>query len=48
MNKLRQMWRDWQRVRQTERELYGLSDRELSDLGINRSDIPRIAARAKK
>ncbi|MCC1482234.1 DUF1127 domain-containing protein [Roseibaca sp. Y0-43] len=30
----------------TARELHALSDRELGDLGIHRSEIPRIAAEA--
>ncbi len=38
--------RTWNRVRQTRNELYGLSNRELSDLGISRGDIPRIARNA--
>jgi uncharacterized protein YjiS (DUF1127 family) len=33
------------RVRNTRNELMSLSDRELKDIGINRSDIPRIAGR---
>ncbi len=38
--------RTWNRVRQTRNELYSLSNRELSDLGIARGDIPRIARNA--
>ena len=38
--------RSWNRVRQTSRELYSLSDRELTDLGISRADIPFVARRA--
>jgi len=33
----------WNRYNTTRRELDLLSDRELADLGIMRSDIPRIA-----
>ncbi len=33
----------WNRYNATRRELDLLSDRELADLGIMRSDIPRIA-----
>ncbi len=33
----------WFRYRETVRQLSGLSDRELSDLGINRSDIRAVA-----
>jgi uncharacterized protein YjiS (DUF1127 family) len=32
--------------RRTVRELHACSDRDLADLGIHRSDIPRIAAQA--
>ena len=38
--------RSWNRVRQTRNELMSLSNRELNDLGIARSDIPFIARRA--
>ncbi|MEL6504686.1 MAG: DUF1127 domain-containing protein [Pseudomonadota bacterium] len=40
--------RNWNRVRQTRNELNSLSNRELTDLGINRGDIPFIARRAVK
>lgn len=40
--------RTWNRVRQTRNELYGLSNRELNDLGIARGDIPFIAKRAAR
>jgi len=33
----------WRRYRQTVRELEGLSDRELADLGFGRRDIRTIA-----
>ena len=33
----------WNRYNTTKRELDLLTDRELADLGIMRSDIPRIA-----
>jgi uncharacterized protein YjiS (DUF1127 family) len=33
----------WNRYNRTRRELDLLTDRELADLGIMRSDIPRIA-----
>ena len=32
--------RDWRRFRQAERELASMTDRELTDLGIARADIP--------
>jgi len=40
--------RSWNRVRQTRNELYGLSNRELDDLGISRGDIPFVARRSVK
>jgi uncharacterized protein YjiS (DUF1127 family) len=40
--------RTWNRVRQTRKELSGLSNRELDDLGITRGDIPFIAQRAAR
>jgi len=40
--------RTWNRVRQTRNELNSLSNRELSDLGITRGDIPFIAKRASR
>lgn len=36
----------WRDVRRTVAELDGLSDRELNDLGISRSDIANIAREA--
>lgn len=39
-------YRRWRRYRDTVRELSGLSTRELTDLGINRSDIGRLAREA--
>jgi uncharacterized protein YjiS (DUF1127 family) len=33
----------WKRYNNTLRELSLLSDRELADVGITRSDIPRVA-----
>jgi uncharacterized protein YjiS (DUF1127 family) len=35
--------RRWQRYNHTVNELHRLSDRDLADLGLTRSDIPRIA-----
>lgn len=37
--------RAWQRYRQTVRELQRLSDRELSDVGLTRTDIDAVARR---
>jgi uncharacterized protein YjiS (DUF1127 family) len=36
----------WRRYRETVSELGRLTSRELSDLGINRADIPFVARRA--
>ena len=38
---------DWRSYRRTVRELSVLSNRELQDLGISRSDIQFIARRAR-
>jgi uncharacterized protein YjiS (DUF1127 family) len=35
--------RAWRRYNHSLRELTSLTDRELADIGISRSDIPRIA-----
>ncbi|MCL6652004.1 hypothetical protein A6R70_06850 [Agrobacterium rubi] len=37
---------NWRKYRQTVTELGRMSDRELSDLGIGRSDIRRVARTA--
>ncbi|HWM48621.1 MAG TPA: DUF1127 domain-containing protein [Xanthobacteraceae bacterium] len=37
------MLRSWRRFNTSLRELNRLGDRELADIGISRSDIPRIA-----
>ena len=39
-------YRNWKKVRQTSFELSALSNYELNDLGISRSDIPFIARSA--
>ena len=39
--------RAWRRYNTSLRELYQLGDRELADIGITRSDIPRIAPARK-
>lgn len=36
----------WRKYRQTCSELSRMSDRELSDIGVNRADIARIARAA--
>ena len=38
----------WQRYRRTKSELEGLSNRELADLGISRTDIHRLAREATR
>ena len=38
-----QMIRAFRNYRRTVAELSQLSDRELADIGLNRSDIPRVA-----
>ncbi len=40
-------YKDWRSYRRTVNELSLLSNRELSDLGINRADIPFVARRAR-
>ncbi len=42
MNLIRN-YRNWRRYMETVSELRRLSNRELSDLGISRSDIPYVA-----
>ena len=41
-------YKTWKRVRETRTQLNALSHRELTDLGISRSDIPFIANRAAR
>jgi uncharacterized protein YjiS (DUF1127 family) len=38
-----ELLRSWRRYNASLRELNQLGDRELSDIGISRSDIPRVA-----
>ena len=45
MNLIRN-YRNWRRYRETVSELSRLSNRELSDLGISRSDIPYVARKS--
>ncbi|MBB3951207.1 DUF1127 domain-containing protein [Aureimonas jatrophae] len=47
MNILRS-YSSWRRYRETCSELGRLSHRELSDLGIDRAEIPQIARRATR
>jgi uncharacterized protein YjiS (DUF1127 family) len=39
-------FRQWLRTRETVRELASLTDRELSDIGLNRGEIPEAARKA--
>ena len=43
MNRLLETYKNWRLYRRTYRELSQLSSRDLSDLGIHRSQIPAIA-----
>ena len=45
MNLIRN-YRNWQHSRETVSELSRLSNRELTDLGITRSDIPFVARKS--
>ncbi|MET0600258.1 MAG: DUF1127 domain-containing protein [Mesorhizobium sp.] len=45
MNLIRN-YRNWRRYRETITELERLSNRELNDLGIARSDIPFVARKS--
>jgi uncharacterized protein YjiS (DUF1127 family) len=46
MNILRN-YRNWRRYRQTVNELSRLSNRELADLGITRSEIVTVASKGR-
>jgi uncharacterized protein YjiS (DUF1127 family) len=46
--KLIRLIRTWWRYDESVRELSGLSDRELADIGISRSEINRIARDAAR
>jgi uncharacterized protein YjiS (DUF1127 family) len=45
---LKARYRSWQRYNRTISELGSLTDRDLADLGITRSDIPRLAREATR
>lgn len=47
-NTLYSRYRRWRRYRDTVRELQNLSSRELTDLGIIRADISRLAREAAR
>ena len=41
-------YRKWRTYRRTANELQGLTDRELTDLGIGRGDIERVARNGRR
>jgi uncharacterized protein YjiS (DUF1127 family) len=43
MNGITKFLRSWRRYNHSMRELSRLGDRELADIGVSRSDIPRLA-----
>jgi uncharacterized protein YjiS (DUF1127 family) len=43
LSSLIRMIRSWRRFNSSLRELNAMGDRELADIGISRSDIPRVA-----
>jgi uncharacterized protein YjiS (DUF1127 family) len=45
---LKSRYASWQRYSRTLQELERLNNRELADLGISRSDIPRLAREAAR
>lgn len=47
-NRLVDSYRNWRTYRDTYNELMRLSQRDLADLGISRTDIPSIARQAFK
>jgi uncharacterized protein YjiS (DUF1127 family) len=46
MNLIRN-YRNWRRMRETINELNRLSNRELADVGINRTEIDRVARQGR-
>lgn len=45
---IRKSYNEWRAYRTTVNELSRMSDRELSDLGISRGDIPFVSRRAAR
>lgn len=41
---MRKMFARWKEQNKTRRELESLSDRELNDIGLSRSDIKRVVS----
>jgi uncharacterized protein YjiS (DUF1127 family) len=48
LSHLVRLLRSWRRYNSSMSELYNMSDRDLADIGISRSDIPRIAWEASQ
>ena len=48
LNSLYTRYRRWRRYRETVRELENLSTHELNDLGIDRTEISRLAREASR
>jgi uncharacterized protein YjiS (DUF1127 family) len=48
LGKLVELFRTWRRYRNSVRELSGLGDRELADIGVNRSEIYAVAWQSAK
>jgi uncharacterized protein YjiS (DUF1127 family) len=48
LSHLIRLLRSWRRYNSSMSELYNMSDRDLADIGISRSDIPRIAWEASQ
>ncbi len=44
LTSITRLYQAWKRHEAVKRELFHLTDRELADIGITRSDIDRIAA----
>ncbi|HEV7346222.1 MAG TPA: DUF1127 domain-containing protein [Devosia sp.] len=42
MNNLFDVWREQRLIRKTQRQLHGLSDQILNDIGLTRDDIAQI------
>jgi uncharacterized protein YjiS (DUF1127 family) len=47
-HQLKARYSNWQRYKRTVSELESLTNRDLADLGIMRSDIPRLAREATR
>lgn len=47
MPTMRQSFKNWRKYRSTFNELNRMSDRELSDIGVSRGDIPFVAKQSR-